>query len=92
MAISIAPTDATLGATVTGIRLAHLAPPDWRIIEDAFHHYGLLIFPGQHLDAEQQLEFALRFGDIEVLAEGMTTVPIANLDPQGNCSSRTRTA
>ena len=83
MAISIAPTDATLGATVTGIRLAHLAPPDWRIIEDAFQHYGLLIFPGQHLDAEQQLEFALRFGDIEVLAEGMTTVPIANLDPQG---------
>lgn len=83
MSLSIQPTDATCGAIVTGIRLAHLAAPDWRLLEDAFHQYGLLIFPGQHLSAEAQLAFGLRFGEIEVLAEGMTTIPIANLDPQG---------
>ncbi|MBX9606916.1 MAG: TauD/TfdA family dioxygenase [Gammaproteobacteria bacterium] len=83
MAIHIEPTQATLGAVVTGVRIAALADGEWRAIEDAFHQHGLLIFPGQHPSHEEQLAFARRFGDIEVLAEGMTTVPIANLDPQG---------
>ena len=83
MAIHIQPTGATPGAIVTGIRLAALGADEWRALEQAFHAYGLLIFPDQHLDHDAQLAFARRFGDIEVLAEGMTTVPITNLDPQG---------
>jgi alpha-ketoglutarate-dependent taurine dioxygenase len=83
MAIHVQPTDATLGAIVTGIRLAELGAQDWPAIEQAFHAYGVLVFPEQHLDHPAQLAFARRFGEIEVLAEGMTTVPIANLDSDG---------
>ena len=39
----------TLGAEVTGIRLADLAPEDWTSIYDAFLEFGVVVFPGQHL-------------------------------------------
>lgn len=83
MSMSLRPTDATLGAVITGIDLRALDAAQWRDIESAFLEYGVLFFPGQHLSAKAQLEFALRFGDIEVLAEGMTTIPIANKTPDG---------
>ena len=78
MSLEIRPTDATLGAVITGVDLSALDDAHWQAIEKAFLEYGVLIFPGQHLSAKAQLAFALRFGDIEVLAEGMTTIPIAN--------------
>ena len=48
----------TLGAEVTGIRLADLAPEDWTSIYDAFLEFGVLVFPGQHLTEEEQNNFA----------------------------------
>jgi len=83
MSLTLRPTDATLGAVITGVRLAALSAAEWRAIETAFLEYGVLFFPGQHLDNRAQLDFALRFGDIEVLAEGMTTIPIANKTADG---------
>lgn len=83
MSLSLRPTDATLGAVITDVKLGALDAAAWHDIENAFLDYGLLIFPGQHLSAKVQLEFALRFGEIEVLAEGMTTIPIANKAPDG---------
>lgn len=83
MALTIRPTPATLGAIVTGIDLAALDDASWRGIEAAFLDRAVLIFPGQMLTADEQLAFAKRFGDIEVLAEGMTTVPISNKAPDG---------
>ena len=34
---------------------------------DAFHAHALLIFPAQHLSDDEQVQFAERFGDIELL-------------------------
>ena len=83
MTLHIEPTTATVGATVTGVRLAALDDATWRAIEDAFHTHALLVFPGQHLSADEQLAFARRFGDIEILAEGMTTIPLSNKAESG---------
>lgn len=83
MSLTLRPTDATLGAVITDIDLTRLDSAQWRDVESAFLEYGVLFFPGQHLSAQAQLDFALRFGEIEVLAAGMTTIPIANMAPDG---------
>ena len=85
MALCIEPTDATLGAIVTGIDLGALEDHAWHAIEQAFHDHGVLIFPGQHLSAEEQYAFAGRFGDIEHLApeRNLKVVPISNRRPDG---------
>ena len=74
MSLTIRPSDATLGATLTGVSLAALDAESWREIEGAFHEYAVLIFPQQHLSAESQLAFARRFGEIEVIVEGLQKI------------------
>ncbi len=76
--------DATLGVTITGVDLANLDDATWRFIEDAFHEYALLIFPEQHLSADDQVAFSNRFGDIEILRENAKAVPITNQKPDGS--------
>ena len=71
---------ATLGATVRGLRLAGLDDESWRVIDDAFLSYAVLIFPGQHLSEDEQLAFARRFGQLE---PGLTMAPISNVTPEG---------
>src|SRR5215470_17939713 len=78
MAVHIRPCDATLGAVVTGVRLGALAPDEWKTIEGAFHEFGVLIFPGQHLKPDEQVGFARRFGAIEHIVPSLDTVPISN--------------
>ena len=78
MPLTIRPTDATLGAVVTDVNLATLDDGTWSEVEDAFHEYGVLIFPGQHLSAKAQIAFAQRFGEIEILADRLKTIPISN--------------
>ena len=43
----------------------------------------MLVFPGQHLSSDEQIAFARRFGDIEVLFEGYDAVPISTVDQTG---------
>jgi alpha-ketoglutarate-dependent taurine dioxygenase len=81
--MEITPLDATLGATVTGVRLAALSDDEWVAVERAFHDHAVLVFPGQHLDADEQIAFAKRFGPIEVLFEGYDAVPITTVDQCG---------
>ena len=83
MALRIDPCDATLGARITGVRLAALEPAEWTAIEDAFHAHAVLIFPGQHLRAAEQVAFAKRFGAIEHIVSGVETVPISNRRKDG---------
>ncbi|MFI5316417.1 MAG: TauD/TfdA dioxygenase family protein [Myxococcota bacterium] len=78
MTYRIQESDATLGATVTGVRLAALEPAEWREIEAAFHARAVLIFPAQHLRAAEQVAFARRFGEIEHIVPGADTVPVSN--------------
>jgi alpha-ketoglutarate-dependent taurine dioxygenase len=75
--MKITPTDATLGAVVTDVRLADLDDHTWKEIEDAFHEHAVLIFPGQHLSDEEQQAFGRRFGEFDELSTtGLT--PITN--------------
>jgi alpha-ketoglutarate-dependent taurine dioxygenase len=73
--MKITPTDATLGAFVTDVRLADLDDVEWKEIEDAFHEFAVLVFPGQHLTDEEQQAFGLRFGEFDSLsATGLTLI------------------
>ncbi|MEE3134099.1 MAG: TauD/TfdA family dioxygenase, partial [Pseudomonadota bacterium] len=65
MPIRIDPKDATLGATITGIDLAHLDNTSWDIVRQAFLEFGVLIFPEQALSDDAQIAFASRFGALE---------------------------
>jgi alpha-ketoglutarate-dependent taurine dioxygenase len=82
---TIAPLDASLGAVVTGVRLARMDARTWKAIEDAFHERAVLVFPGQHLAEAEQIAFANRFGDIELLASDpeQKAVAISNQKPDG---------
>ena len=80
---TITPLDATLGARITNIDLTNLDAVAWRLVEETFHKYALLVFPGQHLPAEDQVAFSYRFGYIEILRENAKAVPITNQKPDG---------
>ena len=75
--------DSTLGAVVTEVELTSLSDDEWTQIEHAFHEHAVLVFPGQHLSSSEQIAFARRFGDIEVLFEGYDAVPISTVDQTG---------
>ena len=80
----ITSTGATLGALVTDIDLAELDDATWATVESAFHEYGVLIFPGQHLSEEAQTAFGARFGDIEQLVPNLQSVSISNQKRDGS--------
>lgn len=65
-ALQIETTPATLGATVTGVKLASLSPKDWSQIRTAFLEHAVLVFPGQHLSDREQAAFGGRFGELVV--------------------------
>jgi alpha-ketoglutarate-dependent taurine dioxygenase len=83
MALDVRPTDATLGAIVTGVRLADLDDAGWEAIESAFHTHAVLIFPDQHLSRAEQRAFGERFGRLDALVAETGTVPISNRLPGG---------
>src|SRR5713226_1345047 len=82
----VAPIAATLGAVVTDLELAHMDAPTWKTVEQAFHEHAVLVFPGQNLTEEEQVAFAKRFGDIELLAPNpeQRAVAISNQKPDGS--------
>jgi len=80
----VEPTDATLGAVVTGVRLADLSEAAWGAIECAFHEHAVLIFPDQHLSSDEQVAFGRRFGEIEHLYGTSGIVPISNQRNDGS--------
>jgi alpha-ketoglutarate-dependent taurine dioxygenase len=82
----IEPIDATLGAVVTGVALARMDDATWTAVEQAFHRHALLVFPGQHLTEQEQVAFARRFGEIELLAPDpeQKAVAISNQRPDGS--------
>lgn len=64
---TITPTGETLGATVTGIDIAQpLAEKDYAAILKALGEYGVLCFPRQNLEPQQQKAFAELFGTLEI--------------------------
>ena len=81
--------DTTLGAVVTGGRLADIEAASWEKIYDAFLNFGVLIFPEQHLTEEEQNNFAKRFGETEQLSplQKGPSVPISNKKPDGTLAT-----
>lgn len=83
---TVTPLDATLGARITDLDLSNMDEATWQVVEDAFHEYGALVFPGQHIEADAQVDFAKRFGNLETLnADGKpTAVAISNKAEDGS--------
>jgi taurine dioxygenase len=74
--IEIVPTVETLGATIEGVDLAEpLSRRDFADILKAVGHYGVLRFPGQHLDAARLKAFSARFGSLEINVAGAFQEP-----------------
>ncbi len=57
--------DTTFGAVVTGVALAGIDDETARALHGQWLEYGLLIFPGQFLERDEQIAFARRFGPLE---------------------------
>ena len=55
----------TLGAVVTGVHLGRLTDTLFQRIHEAFLRHALLIFPDQHLTEQENIDFGLRFGELE---------------------------
>lgn len=65
-ALSITPVTSDFAARVDGLDLSQpLTPSTVDAIVSAMDHFGVLVFPGQTFDDEQQLEFGRHFGEIE---------------------------
>ena len=63
MALRIEPTSAPLGAFVTDLDVDGLTQADTRALNQAFLDYGILIFRGNTLDAQQMLKLSHQFGE-----------------------------
>jgi alpha-ketoglutarate-dependent taurine dioxygenase len=81
--LAIRPCEATLGAVVTGVRIAALEAAEWRAVESAFHEHAVLIFPDQHPTCEQQVAFGRRFGEPDSRIARTGTLAISNRLPSG---------
>lgn len=76
---TLTPLDATFGAVVTGIELARVGDDAFAALHAAWLEHALLVFPGQHLDRDQQVAFARRFGDLE-----FDIAPLSNVRADGS--------
>ncbi|MEQ8483486.1 MAG: TauD/TfdA family dioxygenase [Pseudomonadales bacterium] len=75
---TLTPLDATFGAVVTGLALARIGDDAFAALHAAWLQYALLVFPGQHLDRDQQVAFARRFGALE-----FDIAPLSNVRRDG---------
>ena len=70
------------GAAISGVDLSgKVDDATFAEIEQAFETYSLLVFHGQNLTDEQQVEFSRRFGELETTVSGRLGGPrqVANL-------------
>jgi hypothetical protein len=69
--IRIEPGNATLGARVTGVDLAHsLSDADFASVLRALAQYGVLCFPNQPIEAAALQAFSARFGGLQAMSSG----------------------
>ena len=61
----IEPSGATLGATVRDIDLAEMDDGTFAQVQEAWHEYAVLVFPGQGLSDADHIAFTRRFGALE---------------------------
>lgn len=91
--MEIVPSEATLGASIYGVNLHQLDDRTGKRIIEAWHEYGVLAFPEQHLDDKAHITFSRRFGPLERLLttaiEGIKPeiFRVANVRPDGTLDS-----
>ena len=94
MSISASPLGNNFFAEVTGVDIAAgVSDADIADIRAAFNEFGVLLFRGQEIDNEQQIDFSGRFGTLEtggLLKRGTHNLPgnpvavMSNVDADGN--------
>ena len=93
--MQIRPLHPALGAEVRGLDLTKALEPDvFQALHRAWMDYLVLVFPGQSLSDEQQIDFARAFGDLEVHHQDIIksrAAPeifrVSNVDDDGNLMS-----
>ena len=73
--MKIETTQATLGAFVRDVRLNDLTTAEIDAIRAAFLEHAVLVFPGQHLSDEEQMDFGRLFGELVI-----ESLPFTNED------------
>jgi len=94
--ISVRPLTAHLGAEVSGVKLADdISDEVFHAIYQAYLRYQVLRFPPQDLPPGRQVEFARRFGEVQIHvmnqyhADGFPELyRLSNLDDQGRPNGR----
>lgn len=78
----------TFGARITGVDLADVDEATGVELHRLWLQYGLLLFPGQSIDEDQQIAFANRFGEIELLG-GKQSAYLSNIKEDGSLRADT---
>jgi hypothetical protein len=66
------------------VRLAALGDDDWALVRTAFLEHAVLVFPAQHLSADEQAAFGRRFGPFEPITANEGLAPITNVQKDGS--------
>lgn len=97
--LQLKPIHPVFGAEASGLDLTRpLAPEDVRAINAAMNEHAVLVFRGQPLTAQQQLDFARHFGPLDIglkrvfkrpeRLEDEHLIDISNVDAQGKVAHR----
>jgi taurine dioxygenase len=94
--ISVGRLTANLGAEISGVKLAEdISDEVFQAIYQAYLRYQVLLFPPQDLPPGRQVEFARRFGEVQIHvmnqyhADGFPELyRLSNLDHQGRPNGR----
>lgn len=79
MAFDVTPLSATIGAEIRGLDLRELEDDVVAAVRKVWLERKVVFFPGQHLEADEHLAFASRFGEI---TEGHPVVPGMRDNPE----------
>ncbi|HEY8358018.1 MAG TPA: TauD/TfdA family dioxygenase [Ramlibacter sp.] len=99
MSLQLKPLHPVFGAEAAGIDLAKpLADADVRAINAAMNEHAVLVFRGQPLTPQQQIDFAKSFGPLDIglkrvfkrkeRLEDERLIDISNVDAEGNVARR----
>ncbi|MGX5651221.1 TauD/TfdA dioxygenase family protein [Hydrogenophaga borbori] len=97
--LQLKPIHSVFGAEASGLDLTRpLAAEDVRAINAAMNEHAVLVFRGQPLTAQQQLDFARHFGPLDIglkrvfkrpeRLEDERLIDISNVDAQGKIARR----
>ena len=99
MALQLKPLHPVFAAEASGIDITKpLSTADAKAVNAAMNEYGVLVFRGQPLSAQQQIDFAKSFGPLDIglkrvfkrpeRLEDERLIDISNVDAQGQVARR----